>query len=207
MSKVERVYYKCDYCNTTKRHYSDFKYTDNSGLQYQCWDMCSDECYEKHIDYLENFIFSNSMEHNMDLKDYTLEEYIKDWIKVRDVKEAKPFKKWLLITLDDERYYFNFESTITNGTLDEVEYIHSLDKNNRREINGIYIYEKVTRTDKHCSIIDENVWEEVLKKYLDNVQFSAEFLIPFEKINVDFYLNYPIVNRNVKFGFLDIKNK
>jgi hypothetical protein len=52
MSKVTpREYYVCDYCGK-KSDEPDFKYTDDSGLDNKTYEMCSDICYWRHVDYL-----------------------------------------------------------------------------------------------------------------------------------------------------------
>lgn len=54
MSKVvPEPYYICDYCGKKFDDYHDIKYTDNSGLDEQVYDMCSDKCLSKHVQYLK----------------------------------------------------------------------------------------------------------------------------------------------------------
>lgn len=54
MSKViPEPYYICDYCGKNFSDCDDIKYTDNSGLDEQVYDICSDECLSKHVQYLK----------------------------------------------------------------------------------------------------------------------------------------------------------
>lgn len=68
MKVTPKPYYICDYCKK-KSDYPNFKYTDNSGLDNKCYDMCSDECKSKHIEYLNSTIPANE-----------LQKYINDWL-------------------------------------------------------------------------------------------------------------------------------
>jgi hypothetical protein len=67
--KIKKVYYKCDYCDETSDK-PNFKYDDNSGVLNHTFDMCSDECREKHITFLEKVIPSKE-----DLK-----RHIENWV-------------------------------------------------------------------------------------------------------------------------------
>ena len=87
MSKViPPEYYICDYCGKKQDHYSDFKYMDNFGLDAKTYDMCSDQCYEKHLDYLKTIFQDKNMIKKYDLQNYSIEMWIKDWITNRGDK-------------------------------------------------------------------------------------------------------------------------
>ncbi len=80
MKVTPRPYYQCDYCTTRSDSKNGLKYTDNSGLNNKCYDMCSDECLQKHANFLETEVFSNPSNFNLDLANYSLDEYLKDQI-------------------------------------------------------------------------------------------------------------------------------
>ena len=73
-------YYVCDYCGMRK-DYPRFKYTDNSGINNQCYDMCSDDCFNKHIEFLKTKCIQDKYFREGD----TIEDHIKDWIDKREV--------------------------------------------------------------------------------------------------------------------------
>jgi len=80
MSKViPKPYYVCDYCGKKSDYPRRFKYTDNSGLDDQCYDMCSDKCLENHIDYLRELYYRKLKYLNFDF-DGTVEDHCKDFI-------------------------------------------------------------------------------------------------------------------------------
>lgn len=58
---MKKVYYVCDYCGKESPT-DNFKYCDNSGLDNKCFDICSDECNEKHITYVKSVIPRNEYE-------------------------------------------------------------------------------------------------------------------------------------------------
>lgn len=68
-----REYYICDYCYRKSYFSNGFKYTDNSGLNSKCYDMCSDKCMESHKKYLESVYIGCSG---------TVNQHIKDFVKV-----------------------------------------------------------------------------------------------------------------------------
>jgi len=77
MSKVIKEYYVCDYCGKKADSYKEFKYTDNSGLNDKCYDICSDECFEKHKRFLAR-LYSRKPKHlNFDFSG-TVEDHIKE---------------------------------------------------------------------------------------------------------------------------------
>ena len=80
MSVVKpREYYKCDYCKKTSYNPKDFKYTDNSGLNNKCYDICSDKCMENHKIFLKLLYKIKSDNLNFDFSG-TVEEHIKDFV-------------------------------------------------------------------------------------------------------------------------------
>jgi hypothetical protein len=75
MSKViPEPYYFCDYCGKKFNDYHDIKYTDSSGLNNQDYDMCSDECLKKHIQYLKEIAKGDKLSKE-EFKEY-LEEFL-----------------------------------------------------------------------------------------------------------------------------------
>ena len=74
MSRIERVYYQCDYCGLEMPH-PDFKCTDNSGILNKSIDMCSDRCIESHKKWLKNWYNRNPQSDG-----YTYENHVNDWI-------------------------------------------------------------------------------------------------------------------------------
>ena len=68
-------YYKCDYCTSVSPR-ANFKYSDNSGLNNQDYDMCSDECLEKHIAFLRNLRKNEPRKFG----NGTVDEHIKEFI-------------------------------------------------------------------------------------------------------------------------------
>ena len=120
-------------------------------------------------------------------------------------------RKWLVVSSHDERNDFNLEMRIFEGTVIEFEdsiYSLGLTRNDLdSHVDGVYYYHKERRSNECCSNIDDEDWE-VLKEKLEVISFDTVILIPLEKIIFDdFYLYHPIVNRNIKFGFLDIKGE
>jgi hypothetical protein len=77
MSKVTPdPYYICDYCGKKFNDYRDIKYTDSSGLNDQDYDMCSDECLDKHIRYLKKIAKED------ELSEEEFKEYIEEFLPV-----------------------------------------------------------------------------------------------------------------------------
>lgn len=113
-------------------------------------------------------------------------------------------KKWIVITMHDERWDFNFNLSFFEGTVEDFEKDDNIDGifdlSNKKEIDGCYLY-------KSSSI--EPIWEECLKEVsdkLETVRFECIYLIPVEKINEkDFFFTDGVVSRNKKYGFLDLK--
>lgn len=107
--------------------------------------------------------------------------------------------KWLVVSSHDERYDFNLYMSIFNGTKEEfeqrIDHFFLADIKDCEEINGVYHYHKaVTR-------------EFYLDDKYDTIHFGTIILIPFDKLmEDDFSLYDPIVSRNVKFGFIDLKD-
>ena len=118
--------------------------------------------------------------------------------------------KWLIVSSHDERYDFNLELKIFNGTIEDFE--KSIDCDYIKEEktkwrNGIYVYHTENRSNKYCTGLDDSMWNK-LKENIEVVTFSTTILIPFEYLNDEnFILQNPIVNRNLKYGFLDIIDK
>ena len=80
-----RPYYVCDYC-MKRSDYGNFKYTDNSGLNNKCYDMCSDKCYEKHKEFLIR-IYNEKPKYMMDFDlSGTVEDHIKDFMFINTIK-------------------------------------------------------------------------------------------------------------------------
>lgn len=116
--------------------------------------------------------------------------------------------KWLVVSSHDERYDFNLGLKTFDGTVDEFESSPYCDFNKaqRKELrNGIYMYHIEKRNDI-CENIDDEIWTKI-KEHVEVVTFDTLYLIPFENFNdIDFVFQNGIVNRNLKFGFLDIIN-
>jgi len=72
MKIVPKPYYKCNYCDKISEK-PDFKYVDTSGLYNNVYDLCSDKCRTKHIEYLKVAI--------IDKKER--KEHIKEFIPVK----------------------------------------------------------------------------------------------------------------------------
>ena len=113
-------------------------------------------------------------------------------------------KKWIVITMYDERWDFNFNLSFFEGTVEEFEkddYFDSVfDLSNKEEKDGCYLYKK-----REALPIEEEELQEVSDK-LETIRFECIYLIPVEKINEkDFLFCDGIVSRNKKYGFLDIK--
>lgn len=77
MSKRVTEWYVCDYCGK-EINPARSAYTDNSGINSQCYDMCSRECMLKHLVFLREWITKNGLEPN-------ITKWIRDhfWIKGR----------------------------------------------------------------------------------------------------------------------------
>lgn len=58
MSKKVREWYVCDYCGIEVNP-NRTAYTDNSGINNQCYDMCSTECMLKHLVFLKKWMAEN----------------------------------------------------------------------------------------------------------------------------------------------------
>lgn len=118
--------------------------------------------------------------------------------------------KWLVVSSHDERYDFNLNMNIFNGTIEDFDSSnpYGFKKEHREEgRDGSYIYHEEKRTDRHCSGLTDEVWD-TLKDKLDVVSFHTIILIPLENLNKDnFYFMNGLVTRNVKFGFLDTKDQ
>lgn len=77
MSKRAREWYACDYCNAEIDGINRIKaYTDNSGYMNKTFDMCCDDCLNKHLDYIQNEIDKGNIEEK------TVEEYKQKYIKL-----------------------------------------------------------------------------------------------------------------------------
>jgi hypothetical protein len=68
------AYYECNYCDHTWSYPSGIPYTDNSGLNGLCYDMCSMNCVKKHIDFLMQ------TEPDIDIREYLVESM---WLRPR----------------------------------------------------------------------------------------------------------------------------
>jgi len=79
MKIIPKPYYKCDYCSTTL-YCPDFKYIDNSGLNNQTYDICSDACLEKHISFLKRTYELKLDAYNFDFSG-TIEEHIAEFVR------------------------------------------------------------------------------------------------------------------------------
>lgn len=113
-------------------------------------------------------------------------------------------KKWIVITMHDERWDFNFNLSFFEGTVEEFEkddYVDSIfGLSNKEERDGCYLYKK-----REVEPILEEELQEVSDK-LETIRFECIYLIPAEKMNEkDFLFCDDIVSRNKKYGFLDIK--
>lgn len=75
MKVTPAPYYICNYCEKTSDR-PNFKYEDNSGLDNITFDMCSDECRDKHIDYLKRRIPKEEFD-----------EYIEEWLTENTTKK------------------------------------------------------------------------------------------------------------------------
>lgn len=64
MSKRVREWYVCDYCGKEVNP-ERAAYTDNSGVNNQCYDMCSRECMFKHLAFLKKWMAENEQESNI----------------------------------------------------------------------------------------------------------------------------------------------
>lgn len=114
-------------------------------------------------------------------------------------------KKWIVITMNDERWDFNFTLNFFEGTIEDFEKQNDIkdifDLSNKIKIDGCYLYKKQEV---------EPLWEEELQEVsdkLETLRFECIYLIPAEKMNEkDFLFCDGVVNRNKKYGFLDIKN-
>lgn len=116
--------------------------------------------------------------------------------------------KWLVISSHDDRNDFNLEIRTFEGTFEEFEEsIHHFGftkEERKEEKDGVYVYHSKKTQDRYCANINDTAWNE-MKKNLEVVYFGTVILIPFENLNKeDFYLVNPLVERNIKFGFLDI---
>lgn len=119
-------------------------------------------------------------------------------------QELKIKRKWILITMHDERCDFNFNLSFFDGSVEDFEKYEEVadifDLSNRAERDGVFIY-KTRSTD--------DIYEEYLMPVVNNleaVRFECIYLIPIEKMNEkDFLFSDGIVERNKKYGFLDIK--
>lgn len=80
MKVIPRPYYKCDYCDSRSDYENGLKYTDNSGLNNKCYDMCSDECYAKHLSFLRNEVYAPNSRYEFATDNYPLKQYIEDHI-------------------------------------------------------------------------------------------------------------------------------
>ena len=115
-------------------------------------------------------------------------------------------KKWIVVTMHDERWSFNFSLNFFEGTIEEFEkddYFNStfdLSNSNKEERDGCYLYKK-----QEVEPIVEEELQEVSDK-LEVIRFESVYLIPAEKMNEkDFLFCDGVVGRNKKYGFLDIK--
>jgi len=80
MSKITpREYYICDYCNK-KSDFPNFDYTDNSGINNKSYDMCSDKCLKKHIEFLKIRYFKDVE---------SIEEHIEHFITGRNFRKLE----------------------------------------------------------------------------------------------------------------------
>lgn len=79
MSKVTpREYYVCDYCGKKFDNAHSVLYTNNSGLNNICYDMCSDECLKNHLRFLKGEVCRKKSIAGLE----PIEEYFKNvfWI-------------------------------------------------------------------------------------------------------------------------------
>lgn len=119
-------------------------------------------------------------------------------------QELKIKRKWILITMHDERWDFNFNLSFFDGSIEDFEKYEEVadifDLSNRTERDGVFIY-KTRSTD--------DIYEDYLMPVADKlhaVRFECIYLVPVEKMNKkDFLFTDDVVGRNKKYGFLDIK--
>lgn len=118
--------------------------------------------------------------------------------------------KYLIISSHDERYDFNLEVRVFNGVVEDFEKSIDCDYTKEEKTewkDGIYVYHTENRNNKYCTSIDDNTWNK-LKNDVEVVTFSTTILIPFDLLkDEDFIFQNPIVERNLKYGFLDLINK
>lgn len=76
MSKRVKHYYVCDYCGSEINYTNkSFAYTDNSGYKNKVFDMCSEDCLNDHLEYIQNEILKENIEEK------TLQEYREKFIQ------------------------------------------------------------------------------------------------------------------------------
>lgn len=112
-------------------------------------------------------------------------------------------KQWLIIQLYDERYDFNLHIKTFEGTIEELANNECLDVSGFKSYrDGWYEYRSVDRKE-----IDKYFDEELAAtNMLEKVEFETVLCKPLNEINWnDLYFEHPVVSRNMKFGFLDIK--
>lgn len=125
--------------------------------------------------------------------------------KEKDIEqELKIKRKWILISMHDERWDFNFDLSFFDGSVEDFEKYEEVadifDLSNRTERDGVFIYKTRSTDDIH-----EEYLMPVAKK-LEAVRFECIYLVPIEKMNEkDFLFTDGVVERNKKYGFLDIK--
>lgn len=93
MSKMVREWYVCDYCGKEVNP-QNAAYTDNSGINKQCYDMCSKGCMLKHLNFLKKWMSENE-------QDSDIAQWIKNhfWINGRGYN----------LTSDNEKQIFENE--------------------------------------------------------------------------------------------------
>lgn len=113
-------------------------------------------------------------------------------------------QQWIVVTMNDEKWDFNFTLSFFEGTVKDFEknddIVDIFDLSNKTEIEGCYLYKK------HQT---EPVWEDelyFLSDKLETVRFECVYLIPLDKFyEKNFLFCDGVVNRNKKYGFLDLK--
>lgn len=127
----------------------------------------------------------------------------KQEISESKILEEDASKQWLIVQLYDERYDFNLHVKTFTGTLKGLAESENIDVSEFKEYrDGWMAYHKSTRKPL------EQYYEEELAgtNKLEKVEFQTILCSTIENIDWNnLYLEHPVVTRNMKFGFLDVK--
>lgn len=116
--------------------------------------------------------------------------------------------KWLVLSSHDERYDLNLQLRVFHGTLEDFEKNDEgadYTREQRKEWkDGVYVYHRKHRSNEYGPNILKEDWD-IIKAHVELVYYSTTILIPFEcLLDENFFLENPIVEKNVKFGILDL---